>query len=786
MREVHNSHVYTFIVDKSGEVIIPELKIKAGTKTAVIKDLKLTVADRRFTVASGANAVADKSLDELVFAKISMPVKRQFYYVGEDIPMQIKVYAAVNLNFSPSWPQIEIDNAVIKDFSAVNQENRNFRSVRRSVEKIEGVDYYVYLFDTSFRPLARGTISGTINVDSEIRVPEDRRRGDTDGFASMFFGRSRTRSISHPLKVEMPPLEIVPLPPFPTDSHYLGLVGNWHLSTSLKGDKIKVGETTTLTLKIKGPGSLETLEVPKLEIPGFRVYPPAIDKKTDPASGHSHADVSYVMIATSEGVNKVDVSFSFFSTISDSYKTSTVNSSILVEKSDSLTPAGDVFVGETETYVPEKRTFNPGILYLRRYPAGKIFLPLTSNHKFAYWILGVFGPLSILISWLITRRNRQLANDPLLRRRRDAVAARGVIIRRLRKAPAENIDQVIQQQVVPFVNDMLSLPPGTSASELAEKVDDNDMRECLKNSGEASYMPGSGSMDKHELKECVIKAVKRFSVILLLSTLSFSVNVTANETISTPVTQKIAAPVSIAAPITSAEEAMNAYDNGDFARAREYYMKQIDFRAPDPALLFNLGNCLCQEKDYALALVCYERAHRLAPGDSDIRENLNYVRRKLFLPEIGAIDNPLDLFLNLINTIRPDQWLLVTALCWFMFCLTMSMRQLIRGARRPLRVVFFLGILVSLTAAIIQYNTTYSGATAVITGKQANVYSLPSTNSGRVEFKLRNGELVKIIEQRSSWIRIRSDAGEGWVRAGELMAIWSDNQSGGGRFSVGN
>eukprot|EP00831_Metopus_contortus_P012776 TRINITY_DN15145_c0_g1_i2.p1 TRINITY_DN15145_c0_g1~~TRINITY_DN15145_c0_g1_i2.p1 ORF type:complete len:278 (+),score=43.93 TRINITY_DN15145_c0_g1_i2:665-1498(+) len=221
------------------------------------------------------------------------------------------------------------------------------------------------------------------------------------------------------------------------------------------------------------------------------------------------------MIATSEGVNKVDVSFSFFSTISDSYKTSSVNSSILVEKSDSLTPAGDVFVGEAETYAPEKRTFNPGILYLRRYPAGKIFLPLTSNHKFAYWILGVFGPLSILISWLITRRNRQLANDPLLRRRRDAVAARGVIIRRLRKAPAENIDQVIQQQVVPFVNDMLSLPPGTSASELAEKVEDSDMRECLKNSGEASYMPGSGSMDKHELKECVIKAVKRFSIILL-------------------------------------------------------------------------------------------------------------------------------------------------------------------------------------------------------------------------------------------------------------------------------
>lgn len=56
-----------------------------------------------------------------------------------------------------------------------------------------------------------------------------------------------------------------------------------------------------------------------------------------------------------------------------------------------------------------------------------------------------------------------------------------------------------------------------------------------------------------------------------------------------------------------------------------------------------MGNCLYKLGDLPRALICYERASRLAPRDSDILENLNLVRRKLGLPEKYLIASPADI-----------------------------------------------------------------------------------------------------------------------------------------------
>lgn len=58
---------------------------------------------------------------------------------------------------------------------------------------------------------------------------------------------------------------------------------------------------------------------------------------------------------------------------------------------------------------------------------------------------------------------------------------------------------------------------------------------------------------------------------------------------------------------------------------------------------------------------------------------------------------------------------------------------------------------------------------ASITGKGANVRSLPSTKTGKILFALRAGEIVTIVENKRSWTQIKDDQGRtGWIYGGAL------------------
>ncbi len=754
---IRKSNIYTFKATKTGEIVIPEITVNVDNRAMAIKNLKLMVRERTYRISGSNGYPVDRALEDLVFEKVIIPSEKKVYYVGEEIPMQVKLYVSLAFRIRCGDPQIDMEKIVLKDYSSVNRKNRNFAQEEpdTTIETIDGIDYRVYIYKTSFRPVSSGKLTGKVTTETIVQT------------------RNYFHGVRRNLSADVPPIKVLALPEPPGNTEFLGLVGNWHVKISLKEDKVKIGDTATLNLLIKGVGSLETLNVPKLDIPGFRVYPPEVDKKYNPHFDRSTANINYVMIATAQGKAPVDVSFAFFDSLKGKYREFQFKKNITVEKSDKFTSTENVFVGnEQDTYVPKKRREKPsssGILYLKRKPYGRVELPLLDNHMVAYWVLFILGPLMIVVSILLNRRRMKLDKSPHLRRRREAVAARGKILAKLRKADEDSIDQVIQQDVVPFVNDMMALPPGTSASELADRVSDSEMGECLKSSGESSYMPGAVSMDKSELKKRVINAVKRFSVILLLCGLSL------NSFAAEIVKKADNVPVkSENEQITDAVEALNAYDRGDFGQAAEYYAGLIDPHAPDPALLFNLGNCLCRQKRYARAMVCYERALRLKPGDSDILENLNYVRRKLFLPEVGAVSNPVELLMDRVNFIRPDQWLLVAAVCWFLLCLAYVIRRRIDGFKRVITGVLLVGIIGSLAAVVTQYRTVYSSKVAVITGHHVKVYSLPSEKSGRVEFKLRNGETVNIEEQRATWIRVRAENGEGWILSKTASPVWGN------------
>ncbi|MDD3119520.1 MAG: BatD family protein, partial [Victivallales bacterium] len=665
-RVTYTTAAYEFTVAEPGQYVIPEMIVAAGDKKYRTREFPMDVKSRRYRVQRRNGTAQDENIDRLVFQRLELPSEPKHWYVGEEIPLTVKVYIADSIQARlRTWPEINLDKVIFRDYGNVGGQNRNFAPPRQDTEEQGDYRYATVSFSSAFRPLAAGTLNGTIATAVEVMIPDsDRDRDDSFGMMMM---RSPYRTALRRLTSTIGPIEVLPLPKPPEDAVFTGLVGDWKLTFKLTPEKIKVGDTATLTVAIQGQGSLETLHLPPLELPGFRVYPPEIVKNADRGS----AEARYVLVPTEPGPHEIKLHLAVFQCQQGQYRGFDFQQKVQVEKSDALTSSDEVFVGslpDNAASVGDKSGLKrpkTSIIYLKKRPAGGVALPLSGNYVFWYWLLGLLGPVVMIVTeWRCRRRQRLDANPDRLRRA-DAASRRGQVVKKLKTVGDEELCAAINQDVVPFVNDMMALPPGISAMELVERLQQSnpEMAECLRHAGGAGYMPGALAIGPEELRRKVIAAVKRFAVVLLMlgTLLPLSAVSSPVATVSVPTAKEI----------NSAATARTAYDRGQFAAAAAYYRRELAAHNPDPAWLFNLGNCLLQQKKYASALACYERAARLAPRDSDIEENLNFVRSRLNLPPKGGIRHPLELIRTLRDRLRPDQWLLVLAGCWTLWFLLM-------------------------------------------------------------------------------------------------------------------
>ena len=79
----------------------------------------------------------------------------------------------------------------------------------------------------------------------------------------------------------------------------------------------------------------------------------------------------------------------------------------------------------------------------------------------------------------------------------------------------------------------------------------------------------------------------------------------------------------------SVAEADSAYLAGNYATAAEIYGEIAEQQGVSAPLLFNMGNAFLQNRDYGNAMLCYQRAKKLDPGNKKINTNLTYLTGKI-------------------------------------------------------------------------------------------------------------------------------------------------------------
>ena len=224
-------------------------------------------------------------------------------------------------------------------------------------------------------------------------------------------------------------------------------------------------------------------------------------------------------------------------------------------------------------------------------------------------------------------------------------------------------------------------------------------------------------------------------------------------------------------------EGDSAYINNDFASAIQIYESLLK-QGEAPEIYYNLGNSYYKTDDIARAILNYERALLLSPGNADIRANLEIARSKAVdkvtpIPEIFFVT----WIKSLVNSQSSDAWAKTGIVSFLLFLVSLAV--FLFTHRIKWKKVGFCATVLLLFATVLsnvfasqqkKYLTEHNDA--IILSPSVTVRSTPS-ESGTSLFILHEGRKVEIKDNSMrEWKEIRLEDGKvGWVPASSVEVI---------------
>ena len=221
-----------------------------------------------------------------------------------------------------------------------------------------------------------------------------------------------------------------------------------------------------------------------------------------------------------------------------------------------------------------------------------------------------------------------------------------------------------------------------------------------------------------------------------------------------------------------------AFENNNYTDAENDYKTAITENPESVAGKYNLGNSYYKADDIARAILNYERALLLEPGNADIRANLEIARSKTIdkvipVPEVFFVSWTK----SLINCLSVDAWaklgivffvLLLVSFYLFFFSKQITGKKVgfIAG------IVFLVLVILSNVFAAQQKGELMERNEAIVLAPSVTVRSTPS-ESGTSLFILHEGRKVEIKDNSMrEWKEIRLEDGKvGWVPASAIEGI---------------
>jgi tetratricopeptide (TPR) repeat protein len=219
------------------------------------------------------------------------------------------------------------------------------------------------------------------------------------------------------------------------------------------------------------------------------------------------------------------------------------------------------------------------------------------------------------------------------------------------------------------------------------------------------------------------------------------------------------------------------YSDGQYKEAAQSYEEIINSGYSSAALYYNLGNACYKQNELTRAILNFERALLLAPGDEDIKYNLD-IANQLVVDKINSLPQFFvsKWYRQLRIGLSPDQWAWLSLSCFLLSGIFALLFLFLRS--RFLRKLFLAAgiilLLISTSSLIFgqQQEKQFSERnTAIIFSPSVTAKSSPD-DGGTDLFVLHEGVKVWIIDQLNGWLEIElADGNKAWIPGDSLERI---------------
>jgi hypothetical protein len=415
---------YLLVPQNTGTFIIGPATLVLAGETYQTEPISLTVSPPDQTPKRDSSPA---------FVEISISNENPF--VNEQIIYTFKLYRRVearNFNLKMSYEEKDFRKEDLGDAKIVSR-------------LINGVQYKVHELSAALFPIHSGQVEispATLELDLIYRSSNSQRRNPFPGlFDDSFFG-SRISSSHKILRSDPIRVNVRPLPEKGKSENFSNLVGKVQLSSTLGKKKLEVGDTTTLTVTVTGPGHVKelSLDLPKIE-DTFKIYPDQPESKTytkgNDLVGEKVFKFALVPLKSGE-VTLPSIALPYFDPVTEKYQTATTSPVELT-----ILPASDrEMLNITESTLSNEKEAGNNIKIL-----GEDILPIHTrlidfkeglrSDIMLYAVGLVIPPVLFLLFTGYVRYNLRLKNDTAFVRSRRAYKIANQKLKHLSSTPAD-------------------------------------------------------------------------------------------------------------------------------------------------------------------------------------------------------------------------------------------------------------------------------------------------------------------------------------------------------------
>ena len=233
----------------------------------------------------------------------------------------------------------------------------------------------------------------------------------------------------------------------------------------------------------------------------------------------------------------------------------------------------------------------------------------------------------------------------------------------------------------------------------------------------------------------------------------------------------------VASPQADFDKANKAYTAGFYENAIKLYEQILAAEVAAPDIYYNLGNAYFKNEQIPQAILNFERALKLDPGNEDYQYNLKVANAKI----VDKIDIlPVLFYIRWWNSAKmlfsPDGWARLSVISFTLIFIIAALFLL--STRVNIRKMLFgIGILILLMnvgsglIAWQSYQDALKQRSAIIFTPTLPVKSSPDDSSIDL-FVIHEGLRVQILDKIGDWNEIKiANGSKGWVKSESLQAI---------------